>query len=750
MSANKKLEVLLIQLPAPEYAFKKRWGNVPLAAGYLKAMAYKEGLLDEADIEILDEANTNLSSDSGLIDLIISKSPDVLGFSLYIWNSLRSMFIAEEVKKTLPNVKVIVGGPEVTSETQYILDNPVVDIGCIGEGEIAFVGIMRNILDGKRHLEDVRDIFYRESEQVVFTPASEPISDLDQIPSPFLLGFINPNDYSTVSFETVRGCTSKCAYCATGLIPMRYFSAERIGRELQVILDSGPKTVRLVDSSFALHPNLEQICGKIMEINKESKLRFAFFAHAEHIDRKKADLFKECNVRTVEIGLQSIKPETLRNIHRPPLDKEKFISCVRLLEERDIRCIVDVIIGLPGDNIQDLRNTARFLSDNNVKDIEPFVLIVLPSTRLSRKASTYGIKHQSKPPYILTETPYISREEINEAIRLFKGNRKPGIERSKPSTFISYCRLPGPESQADEETIAFSRLAHLSSRINKIIIEVNRSRQTTSQLGKLGGSLSRKLCQPFTVVLKSENVEADLPLIESLLLPIAHSNPFLLWDIVLETTSHFSLDTIERLTRSIKTEEKILTGSCHVSTARKICAVLPWCNSHKREQKWLSSLGEAIPFYWSFSVPGEFDWQNEICHVFGERYCSGILVDFDRELSLEFIIEALKSFDKYNKPGSQSKAIFLRNLALNYLQSVMRTDNPGGFPIMKPDHIECILSIDRNVDISFALKPDYEVAVGLVAYQMRLQKSLKDQNAFQARPRARNMMPSQLSLEKSR
>jgi hypothetical protein len=102
-------------LPAPENAFQKHGGNVPLAAGYLKAMAYGENLLDKIDIEISGEKKTHLSGDARLIDLILARSPDMVGFSLYLWNSRRGSFIAREVKKRLPRIRITVGGPEQSS-----------------------------------------------------------------------------------------------------------------------------------------------------------------------------------------------------------------------------------------------------------------------------------------------------------------------------------------------------------------------------------------------------------------------------------------------------------------------------------------------------------------------------------------------------------------------------------------------------------------------------------------------------------
>lgn len=94
MNRKKKLKVLLVQLPVPYFGLVNDFDNFPLAAGYLKAMAFKEGLLDKAEIEIADRECVNLPADAELVERIVSKSPQVLGFSMYIWNSVRSLYIA--------------------------------------------------------------------------------------------------------------------------------------------------------------------------------------------------------------------------------------------------------------------------------------------------------------------------------------------------------------------------------------------------------------------------------------------------------------------------------------------------------------------------------------------------------------------------------------------------------------------------------------------------------------------------------
>ncbi len=716
MEANKRFKILLIQLPSPESIYQ----NIPLAGGYLKAMAYREGLLTEVDIEILGIRDTNLSSDSKLIDLIISKSPNVVAFSLYLWNSFRSIFIAEKVKNKLPDIKIVVGGPEVTLDTKYILDNPVVDIGCIGEGELTFVEIIKNFITGQKDYDyaSINGIFYRESGKIVVTPPREPIKYLDEIPSPFILGFINLKDYNFITFETMRGCTFKCNYCVTGSTSRRYFSVARICEDLKVILKNGVGFVFFIDSDVLLHPNFCEICENVKEINNEKKLEFSAFTYAEHINKKKADLLKECNFKYLEIGLQSTNSTTLKNIQRPLLNRKKFITGLRLLEERKITYSVDIIIGLPNETIRDLRKTFKFIRDNEVRAIRPFTLNVLPGTRLRREVESYGIIYQKKPPYFLIEAPYISKDKIEEAINLFGKKPVPSFK----DNFISYYNHQYPILQKKEELINFFNINQLNNIFNKVIIELNPSCQSINQLRIVGKRLSRMIYYPFTVWFKCQNVEECLHLIESFLSSIVRSNPFLICNIILETNNFFSLEAIERVKKSLCTKEKILSDFCHDPKALTICAIYHGKNCNGKKQ-WLSSLGEVIPFYWSLNISNENDLQGEIDCLFQERHSSGILIDFDPESKMDFIVEGLKAL--YKKNITHRKTLLFRNLAFDYIGFIVRQKNPTDIPIIKPGYIQSVLSLDKYIKTLSVLKPSNETVMDLIICQKRLQKFLK-------------------------
>ncbi|PIQ90032.1 MAG: hypothetical protein COV72_00025 [Candidatus Omnitrophica bacterium CG11_big_fil_rev_8_21_14_0_20_42_13] len=713
---NKKFKILLLQLHGIDLLLTRNTPlNMPFAAGYLKAMLYKEGLLDEVDVEILDLNKTPLPGNARLVDLIVSRSPDLLGLTLFSFNSIQSLYIAENVKRRLPGLKVIVGGPEVTAETSYILNNPVVDIGCIGQGEVTFVQIVKDIMKNKSGYADIKGIFYKRSDRVNITPSREPIRELDSVPSPYIEGFINLNDYITAFIETYRGCYFKCTYCSYNK-PYGYFSANRVQEEIEFLKQNGIKKIYFIDSNFILSPVFYDACERIIRLNTHNDLEFYADISVEHLDDKKADLLKACNFKGVEAGLQTINPATLKNIGRPLLNAEKFKKGIRLLTERKISCAVSVMIGLPQDTLKDIRKTAGFLRESKVGSALAQLLQVFPGTRIRREAKKYGIKYQRKPPYLMIESPYISKGEIKKAVGLY---RNASVKQCNVGIFFSYsfCNFPlSLENKGRKKTSGETGL--LDSGINKVIIELNEH----LPLVKLGEKISRLAQQPFTIWFKASYLQKYLTPIKSFLSHIKKDNPFLVWNVVLETDGVVSFDIIEEIKKSVKAKENLSSDGCFLLEPLSVYIVCEK-NREKGSSSLFKKLAPDAKFYCPLNISAADCWENKLDDILKEKGYAGVLMDFDKTLELSFIIRTLKTAIKRTR--AQNKTMLFRNIAVYCLFSLIdqgqKNDNTS---LIKPAPSR-IIYINKDFNISSECLPDADAFLDLVEFQVKSLRALR-------------------------
>ncbi|WP_043097992.1 B12-binding domain-containing radical SAM protein [Kallotenue papyrolyticum] len=410
-----KLRVLLLQLPVPNNPAL----NVPLAAGYLKAYAAAQGLLEHVEIEILPRALADHAGDALLVEAIVARQPQVLGLSLYTWNSERSLALAERVKQRLPTLRVVVGGPEVQRDNAWVLRHPAVDVAVLGEGEQTFADLLRlwSAIDPASAaacaaLETIAGLAYRVGQELRFTAERIALDDLRAIPSPYLLGYLDVPPDSMLLVEVSRWCPYRCSFCLYGRnmgsrLGRRYFDLQRLLDEIRWARARGVRRVHFVEANLNLVPLFWPLMEALAELNADRAMTFYAELRAEHLSDAHVAALDRANVRYVEVGLQSANPSALRAAQRPT-NLQKWTAGVRRLYERRIEVYLDVILGLPADDEVGVRETIRFITREGLGAYDVFTLQVLPGTAVRRQAADYGLHFQARPPYYVLSTDRFS------------------------------------------------------------------------------------------------------------------------------------------------------------------------------------------------------------------------------------------------------------------------------------------------------------------------------------------------------
>ena len=148
--------MLFVQLPIPPAGPSSIFGNVPLAAGYLILFARSRGLHDHFQFEILPPKICNYASDLGIVSEIVKRQPAIVGFSCYLWNIDRTLWIASQLKRLCPEILIVLGGPEITNDNQWIFESGVIDFATVGEGEQTFSDLLESILAGEEATRLIR------------------------------------------------------------------------------------------------------------------------------------------------------------------------------------------------------------------------------------------------------------------------------------------------------------------------------------------------------------------------------------------------------------------------------------------------------------------------------------------------------------------------------------------------------------------------------------------------------------------
>ena len=383
---------LLLQLPIPQLNYGRQTGNIPLGAACLKQAVSD---IPEIEVDICPESTVSYLSDGALLEYIRVKKPEIVGFSVFCWNIQRSLYLAEKIKGT-QDCQIIFGGPEITPDNE-LLSSAAVDFLVFGEGESAFRHLMTN------------PTFWNEN-----TSSRCAESVFNSSPSPYVEGLLEPHIENMLLLETQRGCPFHCGYCYynKSRAKLAFKDDDLLLEAVQWAVDHKLSELYLLDPTINVRPGLVTLLEKIQLINSNKDLSLISEIRADRLDPHMADLFAKAGFTWFEVGLQSTNPEALRLMNRPT-DLNRFLSGISLLKERRITPAIDLIAGLPGDNLAGFRQSVDFVADNGFhEDIQVFPLSILPGTDFRSNSRALGLQYSPEPPYPVLSTQGFSADDL--------------------------------------------------------------------------------------------------------------------------------------------------------------------------------------------------------------------------------------------------------------------------------------------------------------------------------------------------
>jgi radical SAM superfamily enzyme YgiQ (UPF0313 family) len=424
--------VLLVQLPIPPLGPAPVRGNVPLAAAYLKLFARRRGLDDFYDIDVFPAADASSLGDRALVEALAGRDPRLVGFTCYLWNVERTLWVARELKRRRPGVRVVLGGPEITADNAWVLDTPDYDFAVIGEGEQTFAELLRGLVDGDVPPPVVPGLYVPAAgpgprhDPGRLPPPRVPLADLNLLGSPYLAGILDAADEEMLLLETSRGCRYRCRFCYywKSYADTYYVADETIRAGLRHAAERGAREVFLLDPTLNQRKDFAALLRLLAEGNPDH--RFTYFAElrGEGVTEETARLLREANFAEVEVGLQSVEPDAMRLMDRKN-NLRAFERGVRAMLREGIRVKADLIVGLPGDTVASVRQGLHYLREGGLcSDVQVFNLAVLPGTAFRQSAAELGLVYQPRPPYYALRTATLDRTDlfglVREAQELFE------------------------------------------------------------------------------------------------------------------------------------------------------------------------------------------------------------------------------------------------------------------------------------------------------------------------------------------
>lgn len=388
--------------------------HTSLAIRLLKAYSGHEFDIDLAEYTIKDPI-LNIVSD------LYQKRPDVVGFSCYIWNIEETIKVIELLKKVLPDTAVVLGGPEVSYDTEYWMERvPEVDFIVMGDGEETFHHLLQE-LAGDRKFHFVFGAAYRKDGEVRLNPA-RPKSDLDTLPSPHRFPEDIPNlSKRIVYFETSRGCPFSCQFCLSSIeVGVRYYDIERVKSDILYLIQNGAKTIKFLDRTFNINRSYAMEMFEFL-VHNHGGCVFQFEITADIMRPEVLDYLSENappGIFRFEIGVQSTNDPTNLLVKRRQNFTKLTRTVTKIKESGKIDQHLDLIAGLPEEDYATFRKTFNDVFELRPEELQLGFLKMLRGTGLRNEAAKYNYVYMNHAPYEILGNDYLPFSDIVRLKRL--------------------------------------------------------------------------------------------------------------------------------------------------------------------------------------------------------------------------------------------------------------------------------------------------------------------------------------------
>lgn len=328
-----------------------------------------------------------------MAEVLLSKNPKIIGFGIYIWNTKETEALISILKKLKPEIIIVLGGPEVSYETQHQSIVQKANIVICGEGDFLFNSVCDQILNKNQF----------PSEKII----KSVLPEIDQIKSPYSYYTDHDIKNRAIYVEASRGCPYKCEYCLSSLdVSVRNFPLEPFLMDLKNLIDRGARNFKFIDRTFNLKPTLSI---KILEFFL-SQMEKELFLHFEMVPDRLPDELKTILLKfppgsiQFEIGIQTFNKETAAHVSRKN-DLIKVEENFKFLREKThIHTHADLIAGLPGESLESFAAGFDRLIQLDPDEIQLGLLKRLKGTPIARHEQVFKMIYEDRPPFQILST----------------------------------------------------------------------------------------------------------------------------------------------------------------------------------------------------------------------------------------------------------------------------------------------------------------------------------------------------------
>jgi radical SAM superfamily enzyme YgiQ (UPF0313 family) len=346
--------------------FKHPWPVIPFGLCYIATSLETNGNHQVSFLDLCFSADC----EHDIHDSIRNFVPDVIGISIRNIDDTGGYnvhFLLEDVKKDVIDFcknefrgPIVIGGPSVGISGIEMLDYFDLEYAIRGDGEAVMPEFVKRI-ENRQSLDGLEGLIIRRGNAIVQESAPYRVQNLDLLPFPKPLRFINLDLYrsfgSPLHVQTKRGCALRCSYCTYNEIEGRKYrlrSPRLTADEIEILVnETGIRHIEFTDSIFNVPlSHTKEVLREIIARNLDLRLHTMGLSPSA-VDEELLDLMKSAGFNDVDIGAESVCDEILENLSKD-FKRSDVIKTAELLKRKKIPVTWFIILG----SIAETRETA--------------------------------------------------------------------------------------------------------------------------------------------------------------------------------------------------------------------------------------------------------------------------------------------------------------------------------------------------------------------------------------------------------